>query len=360
MRAPRILLVDEERDVSEMLHSSLELTGRDYIIVDVASGKEAARELSSGPVDLLVTDFQLRGVSSVQLLEKVRQLYPDAQAIMLTNYPIGDAQKKAEALGVVAFLTKPIRSSLFLKTIDHALKLKGSVTSPIQVQEDEKPRMADRLEAVRRELGAEATLLIDENGRIVVQAGDMTNLDLEAALPSVIAAFNAGLKVSSLMGSLLPGNLQYFDGDSHDLYLTNVGAFYGLLIAFRQGQEVGQMGAVVHYGRRAAEDLLDLLSTSKSIRAEAEVMERARELEKSAKQDASDKSEGIVDSDLDIAPTGVKHDEAEEYWKQAVSKTPLWKQIDTGMLTYREARDLGLLSDEADDESTTDEGEQSA
>jgi hypothetical protein len=220
--------------------------------------------------------------------------------------------------------------------------------------------MADRLEAVRGELGAEATLLIDENGQIVVQAGDMADLDLEAALPSVIAAFNAGLEVSSLMGSLLPGNLQYFDGDTHDLYLTNVGAFYGLLIAFRQGQEVGQMGAVVHYGRRAAEDLLDLLSTSRTMPAETEAPERRGEMEMSGKRDASDKREGIDDSGLDIADTGVKRDEAEEYWEQAVSGAPLWKQIDTGMLTYSEAEDLGLLSDETDDESTTDEGKQSA
>ena len=58
MTAPRILLVDDQRQVSRMLRASLELSGQDYNVADVASAEEALIELSRGPIDLLGTDVR--------------------------------------------------------------------------------------------------------------------------------------------------------------------------------------------------------------------------------------------------------------------------------------------------------------
>jgi len=372
MSIPRILLVDDQREVSRMLRSSLELSGRDYVVVDVPSGEEALLELGRGPVDLLVTDLRLPGISGLELVEKVRQLNPDARAILITGHPSEEAQAQADNLGVVAFLQKPIGTSIFLEVVDHAIRLRGPAGSPVHVHKEAKSRIADRLGAVRRELGVKAAILIDDRSEVIVQAGNLIDLDLEAAIPSLMAAFSAGLKVSSLTGALLPGNLQYFDGDTHDLYLTNVGAFYALLFVFRGKHGVGQMGAVVHYGRRAAEDIMDILSALGETDAveydqgeeqvtKVEWIERAGQSSAQAKEGGADPageesrepSKADRDNegqDIDIALQDVKREDAEQFWDQAVSDSPTLKKSEGDFLTYEEAHDQGLLTDQADDE----------
>ncbi len=355
MSLPRIMLVDDQRDVSRMLRSSLELSGREYIIVDVPSGEEALLELGRGPIDLLVTDVMLPGITGIQLLVKVRQLNPEARAILITGHPSDEIREQAESLGVVAFLKKPIGTNFFVEAVERALELRAVPGSPVHIPEEEKPRVADHLDAVRGQLGAEATVLIDNRGQVAVTSGNLMTLDLEAAMPSIMAAFSAGLKTSNLLGSLLPGNLQYFDGDTHDLYLTNVGAFYALLNVFRGSQEAGKMGVVVHYGRRAAEELVEILSdmgTDNAVSEEAE-MESEGESAKDQEMKPTDsgEEEGKAGSDIDISDQDIERDDAEEYWDHAVSDSKLPKGENGDMLTYQEARDLGLLTEDSDDEA---------
>jgi CheY-like chemotaxis protein len=373
MSIPRILLVDDQREVSRMLRASLELSGKDYVVVDVPSGEEALLELGRGPVDLLVTDLRLPGISGLELLAKVRQLNPDARAIMITGHPSGEAQEEAEKLGVVAFLPKPIGTSIFLDAVERALTLRGPAGPPVQVHSKARPKLEERLEEVRRELGAGAALLIDESREVLVEAGDLRDLNLNESLPSLMTAFSAGLKVSSLVGALLPGNLLYFDGDTHDLYLTNVGAYYALLIVFHGKEEAGQMGAVVHYGRRAAEDLMDLLSslgelepTEEHSAAEEEpavqwveesqqsvpTIERKVETRHQARdKDKVNMGEEEGFSDIETSGENIKQEDAEEFWEQAISKSAVVKDSEGDTLSFDEARTKGLLAEESEEES---------
>jgi CheY-like chemotaxis protein len=360
MGVPRILLVDDRQEVIQLLRSSLEAYGRDYTVVDVTSGEEAVLELGRAPVDLLIANFPMLGSAGFELLEKVRLHNPNASVIFIGGHLSAEMHKKAEELGVVAFLAKPVEGDIFLEAVDHALRYQIAATSPVVVQEAEKPLLIERLEGVRSDLGALATLLIDNRGGIVVRTGEAYDLDLEAALPSLVAALNAGYKVSSLMGSLLPGNLQFFDGDTHRLYLTNVGAFYALLIVFREGQGGGQMGAVVHFGRRAAEDLIGLLSKSE-IAAELEHPLESDQLphhqpQQWAKWVALNGMDDELESELENAAKDVEREDAEQFWDDAVSDSPVLKETDEGMLTFKEARDLGLLDEDPDSEKVEDKG----
>ncbi|HEY46997.1 MAG TPA: response regulator [Anaerolineae bacterium] len=377
MTIPRILLVDDQREVSRMLRSSLELSGKDYVVVDVPSGEEALLELGRGPVDLLVTDLRLPGISGLELLEKVNQLNPYARAIMITGHPTEEAREQAEKFGVVAFLQKPIGTNIFLEAVEYALKLRGLPGSPVHVHEEAREKISDRLKTVRIELGAEAALLIDDHREVIVQAGELSELNLDESLPSLMTAFSAGLKVSNLVGALLPGNLQYFDGDTHALYMTNVGAYYALLIVFRGKQESGQMGAVVHYGRRAAEDLMDVLSSlgeleniDEAMRVEPPEVEWVEQMSEPDSQQKNEEQESDlmpsgdeaeVDAEfelekLDVADQEVEREDAEKYWEQAISTSPKLDSDEGETLSYEQARDKGLLDDQSEEKPSEIEG----
>jgi CheY-like chemotaxis protein len=350
MRAPRILLVEDQPEVSRMLRASLELSGRGYIVVDVPSAEDALFELGRGPIDLLVTDVVLPGISGIDLLTKTRQLNPDAQVIIITGHPSQEMKDRAEEQGVFAFLAKPIVTSYFLEAVERALATREYPIALVKVQAEKIPLMEKSLEEIRLELGAEATLLLDERGKIVVQTGDIGGLDFEGSLPTVMAAFSAGLKTSNLLGSLLPGNIQYFDGDTHDLYLTNVGAFFALLIIIRSDQEHVKMGAVVHYGRKTAGELVDILSSSSAEEA-AKGVGTPGQIVWEVRQLSSETDEIMAAADFkDVAQQEVAREAAEEYWDEAEAASSPKKSDDDSKLTFTEAEEMGLVSDEPDDE----------
>ncbi len=335
MSAPRILLVDDQRQVSRMLRSSLELSGREYVVVDVPSGEEALLELGRGPVDLIVTDLRLPGMSGLELVERVRQLNPHARAILITGQPTDEVRARAQALGVVAFLPKPIGTTFFLEAVDHALKERADAGESAEVDTASLAHLQKQLEVGRRDLGALALLVVDGRGRVLASAGDLESLDLAEALPSIATAHSAGQKVSSQLGAEEPRNFHFFDGPQLDLFLTSVGSERALLVALKGGEGTGKMGAVLHFGRRAAQ-----------------AVERAL-AEEEGEQPAE--PAGVEESIMPLPDTveeislpsleGVDRKEAEAFWARAVSEGEKGSG-DGDALSYDEARDMGLVPDD--------------
>ena len=346
MGAPRVLLVDDDQQLGRMLKTSLEYSGREFIVVDVPSGEEALLELGRGRIDLLVTDLRLPGINGLELVERARQVSPNTSSIIITGHPTEEDRRKAESLGVITFIQKPIGTSFFLEAVERGLEIGVQEIAGVEIDDEEIPKVADRLTGLRRELGADAVFLLDERGQIVVRAGDLTELDLDAALPSLLSAFSAGLKVSSFLGSYLPSNFQYFDGDSHDIYLTNVGAYYSLLIAFRGHQEAGQMGSVVHFGRRTAGALLEELSRMGVVEGTQGDSRTPDPEEKASERQTIEMDEG----DLKKAARDTDKLSAEQYWDDATSEATASDSAGGDSLTYDQARKLGLVDEEKEGE----------
>jgi CheY-like chemotaxis protein len=349
MGALRILLVDDERQISRMLRATLELSAREYVVVEVPSGEEAILELGRGPVDLLISDVRLPGMSGLDLIERARQLSPGIRSVVITGHPAADLHSRAEALGVAAVLEKPVKTGRFLEAVDRAL---DQVPADGQLQAGglagDTPLISDHLTTMRRDLGAEAVYLLDELGRIVVRAGELDQVHLEAVLPSLMASFGAGRTASHLLGAMLPGFIHYFEGEIYNLYLTNVGGYYALLMGFPAHQEIGQLGSVVLYGRRAASDLLAELSRvgagePAGRRSGVAVLE-----EEPQEQFVGEEAPPV---DLDQLDEDEKQADPEAFWESAVSETPNLKQAEGDALTYDQARKLGLLPDDLGDEA---------
>ena len=85
MAIPCILLVDDQRDIVRLLHSTLQTLGHKMDIVDAPSGEEALLEASRRKVDLLVTDYLLPGISGVELMRKIRMKSPEMKVIFISG-----------------------------------------------------------------------------------------------------------------------------------------------------------------------------------------------------------------------------------------------------------------------------------
>lgn len=103
--APRILVVDDERSMRELL--SIVLAREGYQVVAAESGRQALRVLERQPIDLLISDIKMPDMSGVDLLRAAREADHDVAGIMITAFASTDTAVEALRLGASDYLTKP-------------------------------------------------------------------------------------------------------------------------------------------------------------------------------------------------------------------------------------------------------------
>ena len=102
----RILIVDDEEDITWSL--SRKLKNQHYLEVLCAnSGQCALNLLSQYPIDLLVTDLRMPGISGLKLLSEVRSKYPRTRIIIMTAYGSLEIKAIIEKWDQTDYIEKP-------------------------------------------------------------------------------------------------------------------------------------------------------------------------------------------------------------------------------------------------------------
>jgi len=344
MTPPRILLVDDQRQVSRVLRASLELSGREYLVSEVASAEEALAEMDRAPIDLLVTDLRLPAMSGLQLVEQAKRVNPNLHTILISGNASEEVRRQAEALGVVAFLPKPVGTNHFLEIVETALEV--AEEQEAEGRQQELNLLRTQLDDLRRQVGAEATYLIDERGEVVVQSGEVSAPAIKDSLVPLMAALRAAQAVSTTLGTDSPASFHHIDGETHDIYLVSVGEEHGLVIVHRGQQAAGQLGSVMHYGRRASE-VLSVLLQDQAPAVEPDMAAPAEPVEWEEVV-AEEKKVEIQPDQLEAAASQVDAGGAEDFWEKA-SEESMKPEADQDSLTYEQAQELGLLEDQDGD-----------
>ncbi|WNG46532.1 hybrid sensor histidine kinase/response regulator [Archangium minus] len=100
----RMLVVDDEDIIRSVFK---DLMGRECEVLEAANAEEALAHLKQRPVDLIVTDKNLPGLSGLELAQQARQLDPDSRVILMTGYPSLVTAQQALELGLLDYLLKP-------------------------------------------------------------------------------------------------------------------------------------------------------------------------------------------------------------------------------------------------------------
>jgi DNA-binding NtrC family response regulator len=102
---PTILIVEDEARMRHLLELSL---GEEGYATLAAESAEAGLKLAAGePVDLMLTDLKLPGMSGLQLLEAVRRVRGDLPVIVMTAYGTVEGAVEAMKAGATDYVLKP-------------------------------------------------------------------------------------------------------------------------------------------------------------------------------------------------------------------------------------------------------------
>jgi excisionase family DNA binding protein len=115
----RVLVVDDEESIRELLSKTLELA--EYDVETVAESRTALERLRLGAYDLLIADLRMPGMDGLALIREARRLHPALRVIIITGYSTEASAIEAVNLGVVGYLVKPFRIPQVLAAVARAL-----------------------------------------------------------------------------------------------------------------------------------------------------------------------------------------------------------------------------------------------
>jgi len=120
----RVLLVDDEPNVLNALRRSLR--GRGFEIQTATSGDEALSLMQREPVDAIVCDMRMPGMSGAQVLKQSLDIAPDAVRVLLTGYAdIGSTVSAVNEGEIFRYLSKPWDDAFLLQVLRDGLARKA-------------------------------------------------------------------------------------------------------------------------------------------------------------------------------------------------------------------------------------------
>jgi DNA-binding NtrC family response regulator len=149
-----ILLVDDEANVRSGLARALH--GPDYLILQADSTAAALALLERQPVDIIISDHLMPGMTGLEFLKIVRDRYPDTSRIMLTGQADMDTAVRAIQEGeIYRYLAKPCDQTELKVTVHLALEQLELTREHRRLLDvvSTRPELAKALEAARRRKG---------------------------------------------------------------------------------------------------------------------------------------------------------------------------------------------------------------
>ncbi len=142
MSTERILIVDDEEPIREVLASLLEAAG--YECSTATNGAEALAQLDGGGFDLLLSDVLMPVMDGLSLLRKVRERQPNLPVVMVTA--MNDVATAIGALrtGAYDYLLKPFEKDQLYFSVRRALEHRRLVLENLNYQQGLERLVAER------------------------------------------------------------------------------------------------------------------------------------------------------------------------------------------------------------------------
>lgn len=161
-----VLFVDDDPFVTASLKRRL--YSEPYRILEATSGQQALDILASQPVDVIVSDERMPGMTGTELLTRVAELYPDTIRMMLTGLEnLEEAARASEETRIWRFFTKPCHAVDLALSIRQVLHHKATLDENRRLSRTVAVQAA-LLERLEKEHPGIASVDRDEEGAVLI------------------------------------------------------------------------------------------------------------------------------------------------------------------------------------------------
>lgn len=120
MPSGKILIIDDEADVREVL--KLHLEGAGFNVLEAENGEEGIKTLRSGDnminVGLILCDIRMPKVNGVECVDFLKKEAPGVPVVIVTGYPDTEMATSFLKKGVKDYLVKPVEKEKLLSVVD--------------------------------------------------------------------------------------------------------------------------------------------------------------------------------------------------------------------------------------------------
>jgi DNA-binding NtrC family response regulator len=103
----RVLFVDDEKSLQEFMRSELPRLGHEITVCP--DGRAALKVLEKSTFDVAILDLRMPGMTGIEVLEQLKQVAPDTEALVMTGHASMETAIEAMRLGAFDYITKPCK-----------------------------------------------------------------------------------------------------------------------------------------------------------------------------------------------------------------------------------------------------------
>lgn len=103
----RILLIEDDSMIASVIALGMRTLGAPYLLDTAYSAEEALDLFEQHAYDLVMSDYNLRGMNGLSLLTSIRQRKPDTPTVLFTAYDTPQLQRQAREAGINDYIAKP-------------------------------------------------------------------------------------------------------------------------------------------------------------------------------------------------------------------------------------------------------------
>jgi hypothetical protein len=264
---PRIVTVDPTYNIARIVRGAMTLLNRQHILIEVPTSDDALGEVAQSSIDLVITAHQIPGdLDGIELATRISHESLGTPVIVLAESgdPFVDDDVLADA--PFQYFMRPVAEP-FLRGLRIALDGEAAVEAAEKppatgldlgpVPKVDIDQLRDVVIPLVRDVGAMAVILADRTGRVLIEHGATGYIDRETLAVVLGPSFARSLDVSELVGGKA-WTMHYYDGDRLDVFGLALGLHYFICLIF-DGSNRGAFGPVTMFGRRAADQMIEML-----------------------------------------------------------------------------------------------------
>ncbi len=130
---PRILVVDDEKVIRDMLADFLGMEG--YIVRTAEDGSAALGELTKGHYDLIISDLKMPKMGGIALLDEISKSAPDALTVIMTGFGTVETAIDAMKRGAYDYVLKPFKLDEVIHVVERGLEKQRMAAENLRLRE---------------------------------------------------------------------------------------------------------------------------------------------------------------------------------------------------------------------------------